>query len=119
MKNYLVHFLAVFPKQKRSMKTVKAKTTREAVAKAKKAVGKGEPLPSFDVTRVLGLPGKYFVHYKTTVDEEKSGMLVVQAESEAQAVLNAGLEVDSQDLTSLLPPRKSFRATKVVELSAE
>lgn len=119
MKNYLVHFLAVFPKQKRSMKTVKAKTTREAVAKARKAVGNGAPLPSFDVTRVLGLPGKYFVHYKTTVDEEKSGTLVVQAENMDQAVLMAGKEMKSQDLTSLLPTPKSFTATKVIELNAE
>ncbi len=116
MKNYLVHFLAVIPKQKRSMKTVKAKTTKEAVAKAKKAVGGGGPLPSFDVTRVLGLPGKYFVHYKTTVDEEKTGTVVVQADSEDQAVISAGEEVGKDDLTSLLPPFKSFKATKVVEL---
>ena len=87
------------------------------MAKARKAVGKGAPLPSFDVTRVLGLPGKYFVHYKTTVDEEKSGTLVVQAESEDQAAAMAGKEIKSQDLTSLLPPPKSFTATKVIEIA--
>ena len=44
MKNYLVHFLAVFPKQKRSMKTVKAKTDAGGRGQGPQGRGQGSAI---------------------------------------------------------------------------
>lgn len=112
---WLVTFETMISRTKRSSKTVKATSKDEAFKKARRAVCGNRKEPSFEITSLIGIPGKYNVLYKMDVYEKSTSTIEVLAESEQSAIKKA---LRKRQRSGVFPTSVDPRSVKAVNMEA-